>query len=454
MTTAPPISEQILVARLERLPMSSWHNRMRVALGVATFFDGFDALAIAFALPALIGLWNIEPAEVGVLIAAGFVGQAVGAVGFGALAERFGRVRVARIAIALFGLMSLVCATADSYMQLLVLRFIQGLGLGGYMPIAATYINEIAPAKRRGRFFMLYESIFILGVLAVAAMGAWLVPRLGWESLFIIGGAPALIAIVVQHFCPESPRWLASRGRLEEADRVVRRIEDVVSKNGRIALPPVTAVAAQATKKRSRWTELFHGAYRKRTLTAWALWFLSFVVTFGLSTWLPSLYRTQYGLSVQDALNYSLIANAVGLAGALVCAFTIDRLGRRTWFAGSFFLCSLPLFALWFFGASDLTMVVLLASLGSFWIYAAGSALYLYTTEIYPTRIRAIGIGWSSFWLRVASVISPIAIGYALPLYGSGMVFLLFAMVAAVGAVVSFLGIVETRGRVLEEISP
>jgi putative MFS transporter len=159
------VDAQELIARLERLPFSRWHLRARVIVGSATFFDAFDALSLAFVLPVIVRLWRITPAEIGWLIAIGYLGQFAGALVFGALAERYGRVRSVAGATALMSVMSIACAFAGNFGMLLTLRLIQGIGVGGEMPVAAVYINELSKARGRGRFFLLYELIFPIGLM-------------------------------------------------------------------------------------------------------------------------------------------------------------------------------------------------------------------------------------------------------------------------------------------------
>jgi MFS transporter, putative metabolite:H+ symporter len=148
---------QGIIARLERLPVSAWHIRARLIIGVATFFDGFDVPAMTFVLPVLAVLWKLGPREIGLILSSGFAGQFVGTLAAGWLAERFGRLRITTLTIAIFGDMSLCCGFAWSSPSLMVFRFIQGIGLGGEVPVAAAYISEMAHAKNRGRFFTLYE---------------------------------------------------------------------------------------------------------------------------------------------------------------------------------------------------------------------------------------------------------------------------------------------------------
>src|SRR5436305_3809424 len=182
-----------LLARLERVPFSWWHMRARIIMGSATFLDAFDALSLAFVLPILVTLWNISPGEVGILIGASYIGQLAGALLFSRLAERFGRVYIAAAATLLMSVMSLGCALSGNFVALFACRLVQGIGVGGEMPVAAAYISELSKAQGRGRFFMLYEMIFPIGLMTTSQAGALIVPLWGWRAMFLIGGIPGLI---------------------------------------------------------------------------------------------------------------------------------------------------------------------------------------------------------------------------------------------------------------------
>lgn len=442
----------MLVARIERLRISPWHVKARLVMGVATFFDAFDVLAIAYVLPVLAGLWKLRPQEIGLMISMGFVGQIAGAIFFGWLAERIGRIRAATYSMALFSVMSLICALSWNFTSLLAFRTVQGIGLGGEVPIAAAYINEISRAKGRGRFFLMYELIFPLGLVGASLLGFWLVPRLGWPVMFVIGGLPALLAIFVQRILPESPRWLLSKGRLDEAERVIAQIETSVAKSG--PLPPIERVQTPVEPHgETSWRELFGGIYRRRTLVVWGLWICTYFVTYGVTTWLPTIYRTFYKLNIADALWNGVITNIAGVAGALLCALAVDRFGRRPWFITAFMLGSLPLLALWWMGAKTPVQVVVLVSISFAFVTANSMLVYLYTPEIYPTRLRSLGTGAASAWLRIASAAGPSVVGFTLAGYGVPGAFLLFGLISAGGVAVA-LGVTETRERPLEEISP
>ena len=194
-----------IVAQIERLPTSWWQIKTRIIVGTATFFDAFDALAIASVLPVIAPLWKLAPQQIGWLISAGFLGQLLGALVFGWVAERHGRITAMVWSIALFSVMSLVCALAWDYNSLLAFRTMQGIGLGGEVPVAAVFISELARAQGRGRFVLLYELVFPVGLVAASLAGLWVVPHLGWPYMFAIGALPGFLALVLRRLLPEVP---------------------------------------------------------------------------------------------------------------------------------------------------------------------------------------------------------------------------------------------------------
>src|SRR6202521_4533114 len=244
-----------LLIRMEQVPFSRWHMNARLVMGSATFFDAFSALSLAFALPTLIRLWHISPKQSGLLISASYVGQLAGALVFSALAEKVGRIRSTTAAIAIMSIMSFGCAMAGNFPTLLACRLVHGIGVGGEMPVAATYINELSRAHGRGRFFLLYEMIFPVGLMATGQIGAWLVPAWGWRSIFLLGGIPGLLIAILVARLPESPRWLISQSRMEQADKVIRQMEASTERRVPAATTFTTASSASLIQ-RGRWSEL------------------------------------------------------------------------------------------------------------------------------------------------------------------------------------------------------
>jgi MFS transporter, putative metabolite:H+ symporter len=443
-----------LIARMEQVPASRWFVTARVVMGSATFFDAFNALSIAFVLPILVPLWHITPPEIGILIGASYVGQVVGALAFSWGAERYGRIPCAAVATAIYAVMSLTCATAWSFNSLLFFRFIQGIGVGGEMPVAATYISELSKARGRGRFFMLYEMIFPIGLMVTGQVGAVLVPLMGWQIMFLIGGIPGLVIALMLLRLPESPRWLIGKGRLAAAEAVIRRLEIASDKAVAPADPEALPEQAEVTRhSRSKWSELLSPAYRGRTLIAWVLWASTYLVANGLNNWMPTLYTTVYHLPLPQALRAASLTNVAQVALVLICALVIDRTGRKYWMMGAFGLGAVTLGILGFGAAQDVSWLIVLGTISYGLIGSIAAVVYLYTPEIYPTRMRAVGTGVATSWLRIASAIGPTLIGFMLG-KGGGIdsVFLMFAAVAIVGLIAAT-RMIETRNLRLEDIS-
>ncbi|MGG5818558.1 MFS transporter [Falsiroseomonas sp. HW251] len=441
-----------IAARIERLPITPRVFWTRNIIGAATFFDGYTVLAIAYAMPVLVREWQLSPGQVGMILSAGYLGQLIGAVVFGALAERLGRLRVLLFTILLFVAMDVGCLFATGPVMMIALRFLQGIGTGGEVPVASAYINEYIGAKGRGRFFLLYEVMFLFGLLGAGLIGYLLVPVYGWKAMFAVGLVPAVIMIPLRFFMKESPRWLAAKGRYAEADRIVADLEQSAVARGGPLPPPVPTAAPKAAG--SDWRELFGGIYLKRTLTIWALWFCSYVVANGTITWLPTLYRETFGLDLRTSLGYGFITSAAGVVAAVICALLIDRVGRKRWYAWAFLLASLPLLVLTSLGATSAMQVLLLAGLAYAVVQTITFSLYLYSAELYPTRLRAIGTGLGSAWLRLGSSAGPLLVGAVISGLGIRYVFAIFAAVLLAGAAVTVAFAIETRGRVLEELSP
>ena len=209
----------------------------------------------------------------------------------------------------------------------------------------------------------------------------------------------------------------------------------------------------QPLGKATRWQELFEGRYRSRTLLVWVLWASCYIIAYGLQGWIPTLYREVYHLPLQQALNYAIFSPVGSLIGSLICAFLIDRTGRRYWFTAAFFLTATGLIWLWGFGADTALGLLLGFGFCSMWLGSMNMTIFLYTAEIYPTRMRALGVSWASFWLRAAATVGPLIVGFALPRYGISGVFLTFSIFAIIGCIAATF-MIETRRRVLEEVSP
>ncbi|MFB4342577.1 MFS transporter [Pantoea sp. CS_6] len=443
-----------LLARLERLPITRRLKLIRIVVGLSTFFDAYTIIAIAFALPQLTQEWGLTPTFVGLIIAASYVGQLFGALFFGTLAEKIGRIGVLRITIILFVIMDAACLFAWNGWSILIIRFLQGLGIGAEVPVASAYINEFVGAKKRGRFFLLYEVIFPVGMMCAGLIGFFLVPVYGWKVMFLIGLIPSALAAPLRWLMPESPRWLVVKGRHQEAENVVSSFEAEALRRGMVLPEPVITPVVPAAVSSGGVKALFSGIYKSRTFMLWGLWLTVYTINNGMITWFPTLYRTLFHLPLETSLAYGWITSACGVIASVVCAFNIDKVGRKRWYSWAFMLAIIPLAALWVSGATAPLQVLIFGSITYAILQTIAFSLYLYSAELYPTRLRAVGTAFSSAWLRAGSSLGPLMVGFIVSGFGIRFVFIMFAVIALIGGVVTLLFAVETKGKSLEELSP
>lgn len=447
-----------IAARFERLPLCRWHVSVRLIVGAVTFFEAFDQLLIAYALPQLRQEWDLSTSAATVLLTVGSIGMLIGALLSGRLADRVGRVKVIALCVAVSSVANLALSVATSPDAFMALRFVQGLAIGGEVPVAATFIAEITRSHQRGRFVLLYELVFPAGLTVGALVAAWVVPILGWRWMYALAALPGLLCIVVQRRVPESPRWLADHGRAKEAAEVMTGIETEVERITGKPLPPVSEelpVEAPAPGEAiSGLRGLFTGRYRRRTLIIGVLWFTGYFVNYGITSWLPTIYQNRYDLSLSDALLYSTVTSCAGLLGCLVAALTVDRLGRRKVITGCLGGAAVMLTALAVVGAGTPVQVLVWTSLAAVFFFGSNICLYLYTPELFPTRMRALGSSVGGAMNRLGVILGPIVVGVVYAGGSVSTVFVMLGAVALVGSVVAAFGAEETAGRRLEEVSP
>jgi MFS transporter, putative metabolite:H+ symporter len=455
-----PAPEEIS-ARLDRLPFLGFHLRIAATLGLGTMFDAFDSLSIAAALTMIVATFHFDLRTAGALGGAAFAGQFFGAIAFGYVSEHIGRKWAFVLALTIFAACSGAAAAATSLNGIFIARVVQGIGLGAEVPIAVALFNEFVRGSARGRFVMLYESLFVWGLVLAPIAGLILLQALGpahaWRALFALGGLPIIVAIIAALTLPESPRWLAAKGRTAEASAIVDAMEAEAKRGGKALLPAIPV--ARIVREQTSFLELFQGIYAKRTFVAWTQWFCAYFCANGFQIWTPTLFVKFGGLPTRDALALTIGMTATQLVWAYLTSGVIDRVGRVPWFAGGFALAALAsiggALAIGVFGVHGWQPLLI------FGIFVVGGTsvnalgVYVYTPEQYPTRMRAWGTATGSSLNRVASFFAPLAIGWLLGAnLGMASVFAMVAVVAAFGAIVIWTMGEETKLKTLEELSP
>ncbi|GAB6933319.1 MFS transporter [Calditerricola satsumensis] len=431
------------ISRLERLPIGRVHYRYLYLLGLGWALDAMDVGLISFTLPAIKAAFNLSSAQMGLLGSAGLVGMFLGAAVGGRLADRYGRRAVVAYSLLVAGVGSLLTALAPSYGALLFFRFLTGIGLGAELPVAASLMGELVPSTSRGRFVVWLEAFWAVGWFLAALVGFLLVPEAGWRWAFVIGAIPALYAAWLRLGAPESPRWLAARGRAREAEALVARMEAALRGEGKEL--PEPQPAPEPTPR--PYGDLFRPPLVRRTLFIALAWLTLNAGYYGAFIWLPSLLVEQ-GYSLVRSLAFVLIMTAAQLPGYLTAAWLVERWGRRPVLVSFLLLSAL---AALLFARSDTAAELLVfgASL-SFFNLGAWGAIYAYTPELFPTALRTSGAGLAGAAGRLGGMAAPYLTGALLPALGAGGVLLAHGVLLAAAGAFAFLVGAETRGRALE----
>lgn len=443
---------------LESVGYGRFQRRLLVLCGLGWAADAMEVLLVSFALPAMSQEWGLSAPQKGLLGTAIFLGMLVGAVFWGRLSDIVGRKTGFILTIAFDSIFGLASAFAPNFGVFVVLRILTGFGVGGTLPVDYGIFSEYLPAKNRGRRLVLLESFWALGTLAAAALSWVVVPRLGWRVLFAISAAPGILLFLVRRYVPESPRFLLSRGRVDEARQVLQKVAEV---NGTTLPEGVLSFGADGVSGLSRQDErdrqvrrapqatrvrdLFSPDLLPTTALLWVLWFAISLGYYGCFTWIPSWFRSK-GIPLPSVYPNAFLMSLFQLPGYFSAAYLVERWGRRATL-GVYLLGSGAATWLFYLAASPGTILAA-SSLLSFFALGAWGALYAYTPEVYPTSIRTTGIGAASGMTRIAGAIAP-SVGAMVA--GGSLAFPLtvFALSYGAAGLAAFLLPRETRGREL-----
>ena len=450
-----------IAARLDRLPMTRSVWTLVILLSLGGFFEFYDLLFTGYVAPGLIKSGILTPATQGVFgisgfqsfVGAFFLGLYLGTAIFGFAADRLGRRTIFTISLLWYCAASAMMAFQSDAFGLNLWRFLAGIGVGVELITIDTYVSELVPKSARGRVFAINHAIQFCAVPVVAFLSLLLVPNAplgldGWRWVVLIGAIGAVFVWWIRLGVPESPRWLSTHGYGEEADRILTALEaKVVSEYG-AALPVPAPGAPQIV--RGSFAEIWHAPYGTRTLMMSVFNIFQAVGFYGFANWVPTLLIAQ-GIAVTQSLQYTSIIAMAAPFGPLLGALVADRVERK-W---AIVACSLAvgLFGV-LFGQMDSAAALIL--FGVLLTLANNSMSFLYhayQTELFPTRIRALAVGFVYSWSRLSNVFSAYVIAFFLSEFGAQGVFAFIAgcMLIAAGSV-ALLG-PATSHRSLEAIS-
>jgi MFS transporter, putative metabolite:H+ symporter len=432
-----------VLARQDRIDVWAlpWHYLAIVGTGY--FFTFYDIADIGFALPQIQDQFGLTGNESTFLaLAIGLIGYAVGSLLIGSLADRFGRFRLLIVTIVLTAIGSFGDAASQSLVMLVVFRFVTGMGVGADLNLVSTYIGEMAPARLRGRISVLTFLVGIIGQAVTPLIALALIPSLhnGWRWLFIIGGIIAVIALVARFELPESPRWLALHGRVDEADELVGEMEARARERGETLAEPDPSEVD--TRSGFPFAELLRPPYVGRVVVFLAMWFFWYIGNYGFLGDAADLFKDQ-GLSAGTSY---LAIGAVGYpVGALVMIWGIDRFERKLLLPASGFVWLVGMILIG--AASGEAVLIVGAFLASTALGMFLQAGYTYTAESFPTRARATGFALCDGLGHGGGALG----GLILPTIVSDLSF--FAGFAIIGATGLIAGLIALAGPAARNLS-
>ncbi|MBM7170561.1 MFS transporter [Streptomyces sp. G44] len=418
--------------RLDRMPITPTHRSITAVIGVGLLFDTFENNLSGTIAKVLQDDFAFGATELKLVLASAFIGQFIGSLVLGKIADRYGRRRAFLINLAIYSGFSLLGAFSPNAAWLIATRFFAGIGIGAEQSLSDCYLSDVLPAKKRGRYIAWAYTLAFCGVPAVGFAALWLVPLTplgidGWRWLFVIGAMGSAVVWVLRRRLIESPRWLATVGREEEAEALVSRMESEVP-GGAPAVPAadLADAAAKANAPATRLRDIFQPHLRRRTTMLWIFCSLSTVGYYGFGTLAPQILAAK-GYGIVAGIGFTAVCFLGYPVGSALALPIIDRVERKTLVVAS--AGAMVLAGLGFSYAGSPALIMTFGFVYTVFSNLFSSVSHVYLAEQYPTAIRAAASGAAYSLSKLSAAALPFALLPVLQSYGPGA---LFGVIAAV----------------------
>jgi MFS family permease len=400
---------------LAEAKVSAFHLRLGLIMGLLTLFDGYDTFNPAYVIHYVAGPWGLKGGQAGLLISSGLIGFLIGSAVHGLVADRLGRRGTLLAGLWITSIFTVLTALfADSFASFCALRVLTGLGLGVLLPLATTYINELAPRRVANTFALWGVALgWALGGTIAGLVGVFATPALGWKALYWVGAFSFLLLPFLHAQLPESPKFLVLSNRSDEIRGLLSRLRPE-----RAALYATSTISvARAQQVANPVAVLVSARYRRTTLAIWLSAFLSLFCIFGLTGWIPTVMM-QRGETFSASFGFGAVMQIMSFLGGLVLGHLIDRHGRSRGLLGLW----------WAVGGLAVLMLVVLnthlmnvtaVALAGFCIIGAQFVLNNFTAASYETGVRATAVGMELAIARVGAILGPLVAGTLQQIYQS-----------------------------------
>jgi putative MFS transporter len=436
------------LARLDRIPVWPYEGKLLWVVGAGYFFAFFDIVTISFAAPVIATQFHVSKSTVTLSVTSSLVGYVIGAFADATIADKWGRRLSLGLSVGVFSLGTVLAAASTNVTELIIFRFISGLGIGAEIATVTTYISELSPAPLRGRYTSWATTAAYAGFAVVPFVARGLVPSFasGWRILFLIGALGGVTILFMRRNLPHSPRWLVTQGRVDEAEEVVAEAEESARESMDEELPRPQSVPDEAKAERFPFRALLAPTMIRRVALFVAIWFVYYVGNYGWLTLAPTLFVDK-GYSLADSTTYLIVSGLGFLLGAYATTHFSDRLERKFAAAAVTVVWAVALLVIGLFVSP--TIIIVFGFIASTTIGLLVPMLYTYTAEHFSTNARATGVALTDGLGHIGGALARLIVLGANSAWGFSGAFVVRAISGVAAGALILLGI-RTTGRSLE----